>query len=691
MLGKLLQGRYQVVQVLSAGRFCQTYIAEDTYQVDRPNCVVKHFLPVDNSKNLLPTLKQLFNREVAALKKLGNYPQVPQLLAHFEENQEFYLVQEFIAGSPLSDELKPGQKWSESQVIDLLQEVLGILSLIHRYGLIHRDVKPNNLIRRQKDRRLVLIDFGSVKQAWMQVVTVQGKTSASYAIGIPATLAIGTSGYMPTEQGRGRPRPNSDIYALGMIGIQALTGLSPTELLENFNTAEVIWQHKAQVSADLASVLNKMVCYHFKDRYQSAPEVLQALQPLAQYSHSQHSASQQPSPTQQPTATEPTVIATAVPQARPSKQDTIQVFPGNSSSPQLGSHTTDAAVPTTPNKTTLLIGIATGVASALALIVINYHSLQSPAPASKIQRYPVSIPSKNTASGNITLANTLSGHSATVWSVAISPDGQTIVSSSGDQTLKLWNLPTGELQRTLAGHADQVLSVALSPDGQTLASSSWDHTIKLWNLRTEQLRRTITGDSNEVWSVALSPDGQTLASSNGNINKLWNMPTTELRRNLSGHSDTVWSVAISPDSQTLASGSKDQTIKLWNLRTGRLLRTLSGHSSRVRSIAISPDGQTLASGSWDQTIKIWNLRTGKLLRTLSGHSAYVNTVAISPDGQILASGSDDSTIKVWNLPTGELLSTLSGHSSNVNSVTFDATGRILVSGSEDKTIKIWRL
>jgi serine/threonine protein kinase len=239
---------------------------------------------------LLPTLKQLFNREVAALKKLGNYPQVPQLLAHFEENQEFYLVQEFIAGSPLSDELKPGQQWSESQVIDLLQEVLGILSLIHSYGLIHRDVKPNNLIRRQKDRRLVLIDFGSVKQAWMQVVTVQGKTSASYAIGIPATLAIGTSGYMPTEQGRGRPRPNSDIYALGIIGIQALTGLSPTELLEDFNTAEVIWQHKAQVSADLASVLNKMVCYDFKDRYQSATEVLQALQPLINTAVPQHSA-----------------------------------------------------------------------------------------------------------------------------------------------------------------------------------------------------------------------------------------------------------------------------------------------------------------------------------------------------------------------------------------------------------------
>ena len=678
MLGKLLQGRYQVVQLISVGEFCQTYLAQDTSRSGNSTCVVKHLQPVSNHSESLSTLRRLFDREAQALKKLGNYDRVPQLLDHFEENEEFYLVQEFIEGHPLSAELQPGQIWTESQVVELLQEVLGILEFIHSHGLIHRDIKPSNLIRRNQDGRLVLIDFGSVKQAWTQVVTTQGQTNASLALGIPATIAIGTPGYMPTEQGRGRPRPNSDIYALGMIGIQALTGRTPTQLLEDSDTGDLIWQHHATVSAVLASVINKMVHYHFKDRYQSATEVLQALQPLANLYQ----------PTQQKATSKQLVTATT-PQAPTSRQDAIPVSRGNLLEPHLGERTSDATVATSPRKSVLLIGIGTGVAAALALIVGSYY-FRSFAPASKDQQYPVSIPSKTDA-GNITLANTLTGHSDVVWSVALSPDSQTLVSSSGDSTIKVWNLRTGELRRTLSGHSDQVLSVAISPDEQTLASSGWDQTIKLWNLRTGELRRTLTRHSNQVWSLAISPDGQTLVSGSGNINKIWNLRTRKLRRTLSGHSDTVWSVAISPDGQTLASGSKDSTIKICNLRTGELRRTLIGHSGRVRSVTISPDGQTLASGSWDSTIKIWNLRTGALLRTLSGHSAYVNSVAISPDGQLLASGSDDYTIKLWNLRTGELLHTLSGHSSNVNSVAFDADGKILVSGSGDKTIKIWRL
>jgi serine/threonine protein kinase len=618
---------------------------------------------------LLPTLKQLFNREVAALKKLGNYPQVPQLLAHFEENQEFYLVQEFIAGSPLSDELKPGQQWSESQVIDLLQEVLGILSLIHSYGLIHRDVKPNNLIRRQKDRRLVLIDFGSVKQAWMQVVTVQGKTSASYAIGIPATLAIGTSGYMPTEQGRGRPRPNSDIYALGIIGIQALTGLSPTELLEDFNTAEVIWQHKAQVSADLASVLNKMVCYDFKDRYQSATEVLQALQPLINTAVPQHSAMTQLSEIEiQPKSSADTVVV---------RDRVRQHLPKNIS---------NAAVLRSFKKPTVLIGIATS-AGVLALILGNYYFARLPASISQAEQNSV-VPPPNTASGNIALTKTLRGHSNVVWSVAINPDGQTLASGSEDKTIKLWNLPTGELQRTLKGHGT-VWSVAFSLDGQILASGSNDNTIK-WNLPTG-VQLTISGHTGTIWSVALNPDGQTLASSSEDKTiKLWNLATGELQRTLEGHTDDVRAIAFSLDGQTLASGSSDNTIKLWNLPSGSLVRTLLGHQDRVIAIAFSRDKQILASGSVDKTIKIWHPSSGKLLRTLARNPDWVNSIAISPDSRILASGIGD-VIKVWDLNTGYLLQILSGHSSDITSVSFSANGKTLVSASRDRTIKVWQL
>ena len=601
MLGKLLQGRYQVVQVLGAGGFCHTYLAQDTHYSDSPTCVVKHLKPFSNHPDSLPTLRKLFTKEAKALKKLGNHDQVPQLLDHFEDNLEFYLVQEFIAGHPLSTELLPGQRWSESQVVQLLQEVLQVLEFVHRHGLIHRDIKPSNLIRRELDNRLVLIDFGSsVKQAWTQVVTAQGQTNATFAIGIPATIAIGTPGYMPTEQGRGRPRLNSDIYALGMIGIQALTGLYPRQLLEDVDSGELIWQHQAQVSPLLASILNKMVCYHFKDRYQCALEVMQALQLLAKLYP----------PTQEETDSSAPhlegVAATPTPQVIPGEQHTIPFFWSNLSKPQVGDKTSDASVLTTSGKSALLIGLSTGFVSALVLIVSSYYVLQLPAPASKIQSYSVPSSSKNTY-GNITLANTLTGHSDVVWSVALSPDGQTLVSSSGDQTIKLWNLQTGKLLRTLSGHSGTVWSIAISSDGQTLASGSSDNTIKIWKLGTGELLQT-----------------------------------------LFGHTDRVISVTLSPDGKLLASGSVDKTIKIWNLSSRKLKSTLSGHSDWVNSIAISPDGQTLASGIGD-TIKIWDLNTGSLLHRLPRHSSGVSSVCFSANGKRLVSGSGDKTIKIWRL------------------------------------------
>lgn len=277
MIGKLLGGRYQIIEILGAGGFSQTYVAEDTHRPGNPTCVVKHLKPASTNSSFLQSARRLFQSEAQTLEKLGNHDQIPRLLAYFEENKEFYLVQDYIQGHPLSVELQPGKRWSESQVCRLLQEVLGILVYVHSHGVIHRDLKPNNLIKRQEDGKLVLVDFGSVKQAWTQVVTAHGQTCATFAIATPATIGIGTPGYMPTEQGRGRPRPSSDLYALGVIAIQALTGQTPMLFPEDVDTGEIVWREQAQVSAALAAIIEKMVRYHFKDRYQSAQEVLQAL------------------------------------------------------------------------------------------------------------------------------------------------------------------------------------------------------------------------------------------------------------------------------------------------------------------------------------------------------------------------------------------------------------------------------
>lgn len=272
MIGILLDQRYQVIQALGQGGFGHTYIAQDTRRPGNPSCVVKHLKPATSNPEFLQTARRLFNSEAETLEKLGNHDQIPRLLAYFEEQEEFYLVQEFIDGQPLSAELPPGQQWSESQVIQLLSEVLSILEFVHENGVIHRDLKPDNLIRRSSDKKLVLVDFGAVKQVQMQSVIAQE--------GMNETVAIGTPGYMPSEQGQGRPRPSSDLYALGMIGIQALTGLNPRQLAEDPDSGEILWRHLAQVSDGLAAVLSQMVRHYFKFRYQSATEALRSLASL---------------------------------------------------------------------------------------------------------------------------------------------------------------------------------------------------------------------------------------------------------------------------------------------------------------------------------------------------------------------------------------------------------------------------
>ncbi|WP_293127106.1 bifunctional serine/threonine-protein kinase/formylglycine-generating enzyme family protein [Microcoleus sp. bin38.metabat.b11b12b14.051] len=279
MPSRILRNRYQIIEYLSGGSFGDTYLAKDLDLPGHPHCVVKHLQPKhpdpDNpNPNLLPLAKRFFNTEAETLHKLGKlHKQIPSLSAHFEEKGQFYLVQDFIDGHDLKTELILGKKLSESYTITLLHDILEVLAIVHQQNVIHRDLKPANLMRRRQDDKIILIDFGAVKEITAMVVNAQGQTEL--------TIAIGTRGYMPSEQASGKPRLSSDIHAVGMIGIQALTGQLPHTLPEDTQTGEVIWRNQAQVSNNLANVLDKMVRDHFSQRYQNADEALQAILSLS--------------------------------------------------------------------------------------------------------------------------------------------------------------------------------------------------------------------------------------------------------------------------------------------------------------------------------------------------------------------------------------------------------------------------
>ncbi|MGK7875870.1 MAG: protein kinase [Xenococcaceae cyanobacterium] len=277
MNGNILRRRYKIIRPLGTGAFGQTYLAQDRDLPGHPQCVVKKLKLQSAETSVLEMARRLFDTEAQVLYQLGSHDQIPQLFAHFEENQEFYLVQELIEGHDLKQEFPVGRRWSETQVIALLQDVLPVLEFVHQQDVIHRDIKPANLIRRASDGKLVLIDFGAVKQISSQILN----SEATEAL----TVAIGTPGYMPNEQSSGKPRISSDIYAVGMLAIQALTGILPKRLREDPRTSEVIWRNHLEVGqaqdSPLYEILDKMVRYDFRQRYQSATEVLQALASLA--------------------------------------------------------------------------------------------------------------------------------------------------------------------------------------------------------------------------------------------------------------------------------------------------------------------------------------------------------------------------------------------------------------------------
>ncbi len=716
-MSQLLDGRYRILEVLESTELGTAYLAQDTRRPGDSLCFVKHLHLAAEDPQLIDIARRRFQQEAQILEKLSQHDQIPKLLAYFEEYQDFYMIESYIPGQSLVSEIVPGHPLSELQVTNILWEVLEILSFIHERGVIHRDIKPSNIIRRESDGQLVLIDFGAIKE-----IHLNNNHN-------PPTARIGTIEYMPVEQFECHPHFNSDIYALGIICIQALTGVPVYDLRKlretnDHDPKEIVWRHLAIVSPELGDVLDKMVRHNYQERYQSAEEVLADLKKIRYHSQTltnRHETYQEEVKrcanhrgdisvvgrtileelrlnlelsSEETEAIEDEILnpyrkyrekgeryeqalAEAMRQQYPFSSETWEEL--KRLQQVLGLNDDDVAY-----------------LEAQVLPKSWFHRLWNGDVRDSSQKYlpkafknpdffkTIRYPLILIGIGLLALLGLIfAGYQYQKWRQARRQQQQIEVQEINRIQALLnqnkYDICINEIPKISQDSSQYIAAQSLLQKCQDALK---------WRLAKVQ---ELGQHSGAVGAVAFSPNGKILATgSRDQTLKLWNMETQDLIGTLAGDGSPIWSVDFSPNSSELAAGSYYWRILEWNLETGESYIPLQ-QDGAVWSVKISPDERLIASGSSDQTVKVWDRITGEILYDFSDHEDIVYSVDWSPNSRMLVSGSKDKTIQVIDLETGNILYSLTGHSDAVRSVAISPDGQTLVSGSYDDTVKIWNL
>ncbi len=568
-----LGDRYIAYQPLSQGGSSRTFLGLDLQKIVSPRCIIKQFFNAGN--------EEAFRQQAARLSELGQHPQIPDLYAYFEREQQF-LVQEFVVGRSLLQQLQEEGTFDEAQIRDVLAQVLPLLDFLHQHQVIHRDIKPANLIQRrsssppsetgQNPPLIALVDFGAMKYA----------TESSLA---QTGTLIGSAEYAAPEQLLGKATFASDLYSLGVTCLHLLTGLRPFDL---FDSVAGVWRWQSVVvgvSQDLIAILERLTALDLSDRYSKASDVLHDL------------GLPRPKPS-------PPAPMTSIPRQRWECVTTIAT-------------TTEVnTLAATPDGRLFLSGDNDGLVKLwdcergeeLWSLTGHEHIITSVAVSpdgrfivSGSLDYAVNLWDLKTAK----LLMTLFGHQDGVTRVAITPDSKTLVSSSRDKTIRLWNLQTGQLRGCLVGHQSSVEAIALDDHGQLLASGDAGGAVKIWHLGTQELLRTLSGHAAKVSAVALTADAQTVISGSWDMAlKLRDANAGGVKHNLTGHRLPITAIALSPDGQTVATASHDHTLRIWDLHSGQCLSTLEGHTAGVEAVVFLPH-LGLVSGGRDRSIRLW--------------------------------------------------------------------------------------
>ncbi len=267
----LLNNRYQIIRTLGSGGFGNTFLAEDTQMPSGRKCVIKQLKPIENNPQIYKLVQERFRREAAILEELGELSnQIPTLYAYFYLSDKFYLVQELIEGDTLTAKVQQQGLFNQTKAKEILSNILPVLEFVHSKRIVHRDIKPDNIILRHSDGKPVLIDFGAVRETMATVINSHDSVTAS--------IVVGTPGYMPSEQAVGRAIYSSDLYSLGLTIIYLLTGKLPQQLEMDSRTGEIVWQSEAgNISPSFKTIIDKAIAYHPRERFCSAIEMLEAL------------------------------------------------------------------------------------------------------------------------------------------------------------------------------------------------------------------------------------------------------------------------------------------------------------------------------------------------------------------------------------------------------------------------------